>query len=98
MKSTARTRKYGPDTSLESVRWTLIPFRDRRQSLVLNWHVITKYPTANGPTDSALVADGLVIAILKAKRLALGPNRTSTCSLRTNEVEVRQSFSAEVNR
>ncbi|MFM9115936.1 MAG: DEAD/DEAH box helicase family protein, partial [Planctomycetota bacterium] len=78
MESEAQTRKRRIDGRLQAAGWTLVPFRDDLQIRDLNCHAILEYPTANGPADYALVADGRVIAVVEAKRLTVSPKAALT--------------------
>ncbi len=53
--------------------WKVVPFVERKPLAAQHRCAIEEYPTAAGPADYALCADGQVIGIVEAKKLTLGP-------------------------
>ncbi len=73
MESEATTRKTRIDKALRDAGWVVISFRPGLATASLQNHAVTEYPTANGPADYALFVDGILVGIVEAKRLSLGP-------------------------
>src|SRR5438309_9170436 len=69
------TRKTRIDKKLRSLNlaWEIIPYRDGLNPAQLRCHAVTEYPTENGPADYALFVNGLLLGIIEAKKLSLGP-------------------------
>lgn len=66
-----QTRKNLIDQALCASGWApVIPFQSSPQ---VNCAAIEEYPTANGPSDYVLISNGRPIAIVEAKKLAVGP-------------------------
>ncbi|MBM4088333.1 MAG: hypothetical protein FJ276_02725 [Planctomycetes bacterium] len=72
MESESQTRKRRIDASLEAAGWKIVPFGDGLGIGGLRCHAVEEYPTANGPTDYALVAGGQMLGIVEAKKLTVG--------------------------
>ena len=69
--SEATTRARLIDSKLLQAGWSPIsPFSPQHQT---NLVAFTEYPTANGPADYALFHQGEPLAIVEAKKLAVGP-------------------------
>jgi type I restriction enzyme R subunit len=71
------TRKSLIDPKLKGLGWNVIPFVPLA-SPTRGYSAITEYPTANGPADYALTSDGIVLGIVEAKKLTLGPQGVLT--------------------
>jgi len=69
----AETRRQRVDPLLKSQGWDIVPYVPGRPLSAYKRHAITEYPTADGPADYALVVDGLLLGVIEAKRLSLGP-------------------------
>ena len=54
-ESERRTRQERIDPRLRAWGWEIMPFEDGRPLSAYRHHAIEEYPTANGPTDCALV-------------------------------------------
>src|SRR5712692_6404098 len=67
------TRKKLIDSMLKASGWKVAPFVEGRPLTAQNCCAIEEYPTAAGPADYALCADGQIIGIVEAKKLTLGP-------------------------
>ena len=67
------TRKKRIDTRLKALGWTLAPFAAGQARSAYRRHAITEYETDNGPADYALGVDGVLLGIIEAKKLSLGP-------------------------
>jgi type I site-specific restriction endonuclease len=72
-ESERQTRTQRVDRKLRAAGWTIVPFDESRQISGYRAHAIEEYPTANGPVDHALVADGQILGVVEAKTLSLGP-------------------------
>jgi len=69
--SEAATRTRRIDARLQQSGWLpIIPYRAQFPAGVVTF---TEYPTANGPADYALFHQGEPLAIVEAKKLAVGP-------------------------
>jgi len=65
------TRKQLIDKVLEATGWSLIlKYRD---GVAYRHGSVEEYPTANGPMDYALFDNGVLIALVEAKKLGVGP-------------------------
>lgn len=67
------TRKRFIDRLLQESGWTVVPYTDGKPLSEQNSCAIEEYPTANGPADYALCSNGLIVALVEAKKLTLGP-------------------------
>jgi type I site-specific restriction endonuclease len=67
------TRKRLIDPELESCGWAVIPFDSMPSAHKRGCDAIAEYPTDNGPADYALAVNGMVLGIVEAKKLTLGP-------------------------
>ncbi len=77
-ESERRTRETRIDPTLRAAGWTVVPYKSERASKALTHHAITEYPTEAGPADYALVADGLIVGIVEAKKVSLSPQGVLT--------------------
>jgi len=70
-----KTRKERIDKKLKALNpaWTIIRYRSGSDISNLHRHAIVEYPTANGPADYALFVKGKLLGIIKAKKVAVGP-------------------------
>jgi type I site-specific restriction endonuclease len=73
-----QTRRARIDTRLEALGWKVARFDPARASDSYRQNAITEYPTNNGPADYALAADGLILGMVEAKKLSLGPQNVLT--------------------
>jgi type I restriction enzyme R subunit len=73
-----QTRKKRIDTRLEAIGWKVAPFDPGRPLTSFPQHAVTEYQTDNGPADYALCLDGLLLGIVEAKKLSLGPQNALT--------------------
>lgn len=64
------TRQELIDTALENAGW--IPIRPYDGQPVFGTAALEEYPTANGPADYALFENGEPLALVEAKRVAVG--------------------------
>ena len=72
------TRKRLIDPRLKAAGWAVVPFAP---GMPLNSHqnyAITEFETTNGPADYALCADGMILGVVEAKKLSLGPQAVLT--------------------
>ncbi len=67
------TRRKRIDPLLSQQGWTIVAYVPGRPTAAYTRHAVTEYPTANGPADYALFVDGILLGIVEAKRLTLGP-------------------------
>lgn len=70
-ESEYRTRKQRIDPKLAASGWRVQPFRSG--PIPARPTAVEEYPTANGPADYALCADGKVLAVVEGKKVTLGP-------------------------
>jgi type I restriction enzyme R subunit len=68
------TRKDLIDKQLKANGWKhIIPFTEQLNPSTLHNTAVMEFPTTNGPADYLLFSKGRPIAIVEAKKLALGP-------------------------
>lgn len=67
------TRRRLIDPKLKALGWSVVPFDLAAGQGTRGYCAITEYPTANGPADYALAADGDILGVVEAKKLTLGP-------------------------
>jgi type I restriction enzyme, R subunit len=70
------TRKQLIDRRLVAAGWRVVPEKEFDSSNPLRVYdrcAIEEYPTANGPADYALCAEGKILGIVEGKKLSLGP-------------------------
>ena len=72
-ESERTTRRKRIDPLLRQQGWTIVPFVPGRPTTAYTFHAVTEYPTANGPVDYALFVGGILVGVIEAKRLSLGP-------------------------
>jgi len=77
-ESERRTRKLRIDPKLQSAGWTVVPYEEGKPLSSYENCAIEEYPTANGPADYALCIDGIVLGVVEAKKLSLGPQNVLT--------------------
>ena len=58
---------------LRAAGWEVVPFIEGKSLAAQHSCAIEEYPTASGPADYALCADGQIMGIAEAKKLTLGP-------------------------
>jgi type I restriction enzyme R subunit len=73
-----RTRVQRIDPRLQADGWEIVPFDPGRPIGSYTRHAVREYPTEAGPADYALVANGRVVGIVEAKKVALGPQNVLT--------------------
>ena len=66
-------RRMRIDPLLRQQGWTIAAYVPGRPTTAYTHHAVSEYPTANGPADYALFVDGILLGIVEAKRLTLGP-------------------------
>ncbi len=73
-ESEKTTRKQRIDEKLKSslLKWIIIHNDQVTDTASLIFHAVEEYPTATGPADYALFVDGKLLAIIEAKKIALG--------------------------
>ena len=70
--SEALTRKYRIDKLLVAAGWKIVPYKEGQSPHSYNNCAVTEYPTSSGPADYVLVLDEVPIAIIEAKKGAVG--------------------------
>jgi type I restriction enzyme R subunit len=73
-----RTRKRLIDPKLRAAGWRVVKHDPAHPVGTGKASAIEEFPTANGPADYALVADGQVLGVVEAKKLTLGPQNALT--------------------
>jgi len=74
----AMTRKKLIDPKLRSWGWKVIPYSPSLSLDNCDSCAIEEFPTESGPADYALCVDGLILGVVEAKRLTLGPQNVLT--------------------
>ena len=69
------TRKKRIDPRLEAAGWNVVPFDSSKDLSSYHQCAIEEYPTENGPADYALCLNGLIIGVVEAKKVSLGPQQ-----------------------
>jgi type I restriction enzyme R subunit len=77
-ESEGATRRRRIDPMLTRQGWIVVPYVPGHPTAAYSHHAVTEYPTANGPADYALFVDGVLLGIVEAKRLTLGPQSVLT--------------------
>lgn len=78
LESEWQTRRKRIDTRLEALGWKVAPFDPAQPLSSFPRNAITEYQTENGPADYALCLAGLLLGIIEAKKLSLGPQNALT--------------------
>ncbi len=73
-----QTRKQRIDPLLRAAGWDVVPYREGTPLSQYTRCAIEEFPTTNGPADYALVLDGVILGIVEAKKLTLGPQNVLT--------------------
>lgn len=68
-----QTRKERIDKRLLECGWIIVNYQVGIPSTVYTCHAVREYPTESGPVDYALFYDGIIIGVIEAKKLSLGP-------------------------
>jgi type I restriction enzyme R subunit len=70
-----KTRKERIDKRLKELNppWTIIKYDPGMDTSALKCHAVEEYPTANGPADYALFVNGILLGIIEAKKVGVGP-------------------------
>jgi type I restriction enzyme R subunit len=63
--------------------WKIIPFSPGMSLNSYSSCAIEEFDTANGPADYALCVNGVILGIVEAKKLTLGPQSVLTQAERT---------------
>jgi type I restriction enzyme, R subunit len=77
-ESERQTRKQRIDPHLRACGWTIAAYDESRP---LSWYqncAVEEFPTANGPADYALCIDGVILGVVEAKKVTLGPQNVLT--------------------
>ncbi len=81
----ALTRRKRIDPRLTAAGWSVVPFVAGKPLLAYDRCAVTEYPTANGPADYALFCGGVILGIVEAKKVTLGPQNVLTQAQRYSE-------------
>jgi type I restriction enzyme R subunit len=73
-----RTRKARIDPKLQSAGWTVVCYEETTPLSSLQECAIAEYPTKHGPADYALCVDGVILGVVEAKKVSLGPQNVLT--------------------
>lgn len=73
MESEAKTRKTRIDKLLRQAGWRITPYSATLDPNYLTNDAVEEYPTVNGPADYALFVNGVLLGMVEAKKLGLGP-------------------------
>lgn len=70
-----QTRKRRVDTRLSSMvpAWKIIRYYDGLELSSLHCVAVVEFPTANGPADYALFVNGILLAIIEARKVSVNP-------------------------
>ena len=77
-ESERETRRKRIDPKLEAVGWNIIPIDTPLKPDKRSTYVIEEYETENGPADYALAVNGIVLGVVEAKKVTLGPQGVLT--------------------
>lgn len=77
-ESEGATRRRRIDPLLIQQGWIIVPYVPGYPTAAYSHHAVAEYPTVNGPADYALFVDGILLGIIEAKRLTLGPQSVLT--------------------
>lgn len=72
-ESEYHSRRQRIDQRLEASGWTIVEYVEGWPLSAYAAHAICEYPTDHGPADYALVVNGVVLGIVEAKKVSLGP-------------------------
>ncbi len=67
------TRKQIIDGKLREAGWKIVPYQEGQPLASYQRAAVEEYPTATGPADYALIDQGLILAVVEAKKLSIGP-------------------------
>ena len=81
----AITRRKRIDPRLDAAGWSVVPFVAGKPLVAYDRCAVTEYPTANGPADYALFVGGVILGIVEAKKVTLGPQNVLTQAQRYSE-------------
>ena len=79
------TRKTRIDGRLRALGWDVVPHTPSFRPEDAHRKAVKEYPTANGPADYALFVNGLLLGIIEAKKLSLGPQNVLVQAQRYSE-------------
>jgi len=91
-KSERKTRKLRIDPKLEAAGWTVVPYDEGKPLSSYQNCAIEEYPTDNGPADYALCVDGIILGVVEAKKLSLGPQNVLTQAERYSKGATKNSL------
>jgi type I restriction enzyme R subunit len=77
-KSEFVTRKQIVDAKLKAAGWNVGKFDQDKPLSEYDRCAIEEYPTENGPADYALCVGGVILGVVEAKKLSLGPQNVLT--------------------
>jgi type I restriction enzyme, R subunit len=82
VESERQTRKRRIDPKLSASGWAVKPFSAGTSLANLRDAAIEEYETDNGPADYALCTDAVLLGVVEAKKVTLGPQNVLTQSER----------------
>ncbi len=88
----SRTRKARVDPKLQLAGWTIVPYEETTPLSSFQECAIEEYPTENGRADYALCVDGVILGVVEAKRVSLGPQNVLTQTERYSRGVSHSSF------
>src|SRR5437870_4020537 len=69
-----QTRKRRIDPRLAAQGWKVVHFDATKPLADYQRQAVAEYETENGPADYALCLNGVILAVVEAKKLTLGPH------------------------
>lgn len=77
-ESEKETRKKRIDPKLEAAGWKVVPTDTPLTPGQKSTYAVEEYETQNGPSDYVLAVDGIVLGVVEAKKVTLGPQGVLT--------------------
>jgi type I restriction enzyme R subunit len=68
-----QTRKERIDKRLVECGWQIVTYNRDTPLITYSHHAVREYPTDSGPVDYALFCERIIIGVIEAKKLSLGP-------------------------
>jgi len=91
-ESEKRTRNLRIDPKLQAAGWTVVSYDEGKPLSSYQNCAIEEYPTENGLADYALCVDGVVLGVVEAKKLSLGPQNVLTQAERYSKGATKNSL------
>jgi type I restriction enzyme, R subunit len=89
------TRKRLVDPKLKAAGWNIVPFAPGLPLSSYRNCAISEFETEKGPADYALCADGMIVGVVEAKKLSLGPQAVLTQAERYARGLPTRSFNSD---